>query len=341
MKKYIPFENILYIEEINRTFTVIQEYKINNLYELINGVWFPLNTKQEPKIVEKVNSYFNTSFDSTKEEPFLRVEILEELFNISIIDCYGNNPITIETSADTLEVSLEDINKKIIEYIVKNNYSLNIKDADIFEYRLIKKNEIKLFNTIDKTYHNNHKTKALIDVFKFIKQNNSQNNMLNNISNSSEINIVESIISQGLNDLKEYEENEFVLLNHLKEYLVKHNINSKFRSIHQMTDDAQEIVSNSYSYWVLYLKDFKIYIDLDGIYEYDKYIEKIANKHNHDKDLVGFMTIEPVMGEILEICYEHLIKWFEFCNLRDLMLEDGVLKKHLVCSIEDSEECPF
>lgn len=173
-------------------------------------------------------------------------------------------------------------------------------------------------------------------------------------------NIVENIIMQGLNGLKDYED-EITLLNLLRNYLVKHHIDCYFKSIFQLAEDGTGEEPDSYSHWVLYLKDFKLYIDLEGIFEHDKYIEKIATKYNHDKNLVGYISTEPIWDDELEIAYqdedfieflpkkhknneyEHIAKWFEFCNLRDLMLEDEEFKKHLSpCSIIiDLEECPF
>jgi len=157
-------------------------------------------------------------------------------------------------------------------------------------------------------------------------------------------NIVENIILQGFRDLKRYEENEFVLLNHLKEYLVKYNIDCYFKSIFQLSKDGCSVEFNSYSHWVLYLKDFKLYIDLDGIYSHDDYIKKIATRYKHSIDLVGFTSTEPAMP--LNIKYEHLMKWFEFCNLNNLMLEDEQFRKNFkICDITNikniEEECPF
>lgn len=156
-------------------------------------------------------------------------------------------------------------------------------------------------------------------------------------------NIVKNLIIQCFRDLKENED-DILLLHHLRAYLLQHHINCYFKSIFQLTEDATEKESNSYSHWVLYLRDYKIYIDLDGIYEHDKYIEKVATKYNHDKDLVGFVSTEPIWDEKDEDCYEypHILEWFEFCNLSDLMLEDEEFKKHLTpCNIIDLEECPF
>ena len=152
-------------------------------------------------------------------------------------------------------------------------------------------------------------------------------------------NIVENVIMQGFRNLKENED-EAILLNHLKTYLFKHHIYCYFKSIFQITEDAQDKEPNSYSHWVLYLRDFKLYIDLDGIYEDEEYTEKIATKYNHDKDLVFSISTEPIYDE--DYCkYTHLLEWFEFCNLSNLMLEDEKFKKRLICSIIDSEECPF
>lgn len=140
-------------------------------------------------------------------------------------------------------------------------------------------------------------------------------------------NIVENIIIQGFRDLKGYEENEFVLLSHLKEYLVKYNIDCYFKSIFQLSKDGCSAEINSYNHWVLYLRDFKLYIDLDGIYSHNDYIKKIAKRYKHSKDLVGYISTEPVKP--LNIKYEELIKWFEFCNLNNLILKDEEFRQNL------------
>ncbi|WP_323585393.1 hypothetical protein [Aliarcobacter butzleri] len=240
--------------------------------------------------------------------------------------------LKINRNNDEIIISFEDFKKNW--YIKDNFLEMRLKIGVPYlmdfsnHFTLLNEEKIDLVDEIRKQvkleaiYENN----IMIKIGKIIDKSN----------------IVENIITQGFNSLKRYEGNEFILLNHLKTYLLKYHINCCFNNVFRITDDAQDIEPNSYSHWVLYLEDFELFIDLDGIYEYEKYIKKIAIKYNHDKDLVGYMKTEPVKGKILNICYENLIKWFEFCNLSSLMLEDNEFKKYLkVCSIVDTVEPPF
>jgi hypothetical protein len=233
---------------------------------------------------------------------------------------------------DEIIISFEDFEKnwKIKEEYKEMKLKLGIPYLMDFHnhFTLLNEENIDLISEIKKQ----------LDIDAIYKNNT----MLIIGENINKSNIVKDVILQGFRDLKANEDEE-ILLNHLKIYLFKHNINSYFKSIFQITEDAQGIEPNSYSHWVLYLRDFKLYIDLDGIYEHEEYIQKIITKYNHDRDLVGFISTEPIYDEDEDYCeYTHLLEWFEFCNLSNLMLEDDEFKKHLLsCSIIDLEECPF
>lgn len=138
------------------------------------------------------------------------------------------------------------------------------------------------------------------------------------------------------------EDDEFILLNNLKTYLLKNYINCYFKFVFKLTEDTQDKAKDTYYHWILYLSDFKLCIDLYGIYELEDYQEKIAAQYNHDKNLVFIMSTEPVFVEKYPIIKE-LIDWFNTNNLIQLMLEDEELKKYLKpCKIINTDDkIPF
>lgn len=180
MKNNIPYEDMLYIEEINRTFTIIKENNIDCLYEQIDGEWYYLSGGFKlPIIAEKVNDYFGVNLKSSKEKPLFNREHFEEIYDIKILDCYGSEPITIEVDLSNnkdiqpfsiLNLSIKEISNKFYEHIINRGYLINIKDDKFYEYRLIKDNRIILFRKINKEYYNNLEAEALVDIYKFIKK---------------------------------------------------------------------------------------------------------------------------------------------------------------------------